>query len=103
MTFRTRLLLIFTLAVVASVGVVEWLVQKATRREFERMDAARSDALVTQFRKEFDRRSQEVVRAVEGIGRSDTALNIAISPDPTSFYSEAGALAAAHGLDLLEL
>jgi len=103
MTFRTRLLLIFTLAVVASVGVVEWLVQEATRREFERMDAARSDALVTQFRKEFDRRSQEVVSAVEGIGRSDTALNIAISPDPTSFYSEAGALAAAHGLDLLEL
>jgi signal transduction histidine kinase len=103
MTFRTRLLLIFTLAVVASVGVVELLVQKATRREFERMDAARSDALVTQFRKEFDRRSQEVVRAVEGIGQSDSALNIAISPDPTSFYGEAGALAAAHSLDLLEL
>jgi signal transduction histidine kinase len=103
MTFRTRLLLIFTLAVVASVGVVELLVQKATRREFERMDAARSDALVTQFRKEFDRRSQEVVRAVGGIGRSDSALNIAISPDPTSFYGEAGELAAAHSLDLLEL
>jgi signal transduction histidine kinase len=103
MTFRTRLLLIFTLAVIASAGVVELLVQKATGREFERMDAARSDALVTQFRKEFDRRSQEVVRAVEGIGGSDNALNIAISPDPTSFYGEAGALAAAHGLDLLEL
>jgi signal transduction histidine kinase len=103
MTFRTRLLLIFTLAVIASVGVVELLVHKATQREFERMDAVRSDALVTQFRKEFDRRSQEVVRAVEGIAQSDSVLNIAISPDQTEFYDEAAALAAAHSLGLLEL
>ena len=32
MTFRTRLLLVFTLAVVASVALVEWLVTDSTRQ-----------------------------------------------------------------------
>jgi signal transduction histidine kinase len=102
-TFRTRLLLIFTVAVVASVGMVEWLVSDSTREAFERAEAQRVDALVAQFRKEFDRRGADVVRAVKGIANSETALNIAISPDPSEFYGEAGALAAAHGLDVLEL
>ena len=46
MTFRTRLLLIFTMAVVASVGVVEWSVSANTRRGFRALEAQRVDALV---------------------------------------------------------
>ena len=46
MTFRTRLLLIFTLAVVASVGLVGWLVSRTTRDAFERVESQRVDALV---------------------------------------------------------
>ena len=51
MTFRTRLLLIFAAAVVASVGLVEWLVFRTTRDAFERAEAQRVNALVEQFRR----------------------------------------------------
>ncbi|HUK17029.1 MAG TPA: ATP-binding protein [Bryobacteraceae bacterium] len=103
MTFRTRLLLIFTIAVVASVALVEWLAIDATRRAFEQMEARRVDALVAQFRKEFARRGADIVRAVDGIAASDAAFAIASAPDPSAYYSEAAPMAAARGLALLEL
>lgn len=103
MTFRTRLLLIFTLAVVASVGLVEWLVLHSTRQAFERMEGQRVDALVAQFRKEFDRRREEIARSVKGIAESEAVVNMAIAADPAPFYNDAAGLAAAHNLDLLEL
>jgi two-component system nitrogen regulation sensor histidine kinase NtrY len=103
MTFRTRLLLIFTVALVGSVGLVEILVLANTRTAFERMETQRVDALVAQFRKEFDRRRQEIVRSVERIADSEAAVNVAISSDYSQYYGEAAALASARGLDLLEL
>jgi two-component system, NtrC family, nitrogen regulation sensor histidine kinase NtrY len=103
MTFRTRLLLIFTVAVVAAVGVVELLVAGKTRQAFERVETQRVSALVAQFQSEFARRGQEIGRAVEGIANSDAAVNIAIATDFAPYVNEAAALAAAHGLDLLEL
>ena len=103
MTFRTRLVAIFTVAVVASVGLVEWLVSRTTRQAFERVETQRADALVAQFRSEFARRGQEIVRAVDGIAASDAMVNIAVSSDYAPYYNEAPALAMAHGLDLLEL
>src|SRR3974390_1295310 len=101
MTFRTRLLLIFALAVIVSVGLVELLVSRTTRDAFERVQTSRVDALTGQFRKEFARRGREIARAVDGIAGSDAVLGIAVSPDPAPYYNEAATLAAASGLDLL--
>jgi two-component system, NtrC family, nitrogen regulation sensor histidine kinase NtrY len=103
MTFRTRLLLIFTIAVITSVGLVEFLVSRATRRAFERVETQNVDALVAQFRQEFMRRRADVVRAVDSLAATDDILNVAIAPDPSPFYGEAATLAAANGLGLLEL
>jgi signal transduction histidine kinase len=103
MTFRTRLLLIFTVAVVASVGLVEWLVLDNTRRAFESAETQRVNALVAQFQKEFDHRRDEIARAVDRIAESDAAVNIAIASDYAPYYNEASALAATHGLDVLDL
>ncbi len=103
MTFRTRLLLIFTVAVVASVGLVEWLVSASTRERFEHLESQRVEALVAQFHSEYERRGQEIVRSVNGIAASDTAVNIAAASDYSGFYQDAATLAAAHNLDLLEL
>ncbi len=103
MIFRTRLLVIVTASVVASVGLVEWVVTENTRRAFERLEEQRSAALTAQFRREFERRGQDIVRAVRAIAQSEAAVGIAIQPDPTTYFKEAGALAATHGLDLLEL
>ncbi len=103
MTFRTRLLVTVTVAVVASVGSVEWLVSSTTGDAFERLESQRADALVAQFRREFARRGDEIGRAVSGIATSDATLAIALAPDYSPYYGEAAGLAAAHGLDLLEL
>jgi two-component system nitrogen regulation sensor histidine kinase NtrY len=102
-TFRTRLLLIFILAVIVSVGLVEGLVLHTMRRAFERLEGQRVDALVAQFRKEFDRRRREIALTVKGIAESEAVLNTAIAADPAPYYNEAASLAAAHNLDLLEL
>ncbi len=103
MRFRTRLLLIFTVAIVASVAVVDLLVLGSTRQAFERSETQRADALVQQFRNEFDRRRREVVRTVNAIAASEAARNIAIQPDYTQYYDYAAPQAATHDLDLLEL
>ena len=103
MSLHTRLLVIFTVAVIASVALVESLVSASTRERFERLESQRADALVAQFRHEYERRAQEIARAVNGIAASDTAVNIAAAPDYSNYYDEATSLAAAHGLDLLEL
>jgi signal transduction histidine kinase len=103
MTFRTRLLLIFTVAVVAAVGLAESVVSAFTRRAFESLEAQRAEDLVAQFRAEFQRRGEEIVREVDGIAASDAAVAIAMTPDPEQHHGEAASLAAAHGLGLLEL
>src|ERR1035441_10258978 len=103
MTFRTRLLLIFTVAVAAAVGVVELVVSSRARQAFEDMEAKRAEALVTQFNREIARRGLEVMRTVENIAASEAARNIAISPEPSSYVDQAAAFASTHGLDLLEL
>jgi two-component system, NtrC family, nitrogen regulation sensor histidine kinase NtrY len=102
-TFRTRLLLVFTAMVVASVALVDSLVTRATREAFERFEAQNANALVAQFRREFKRRGDEVVRALDNLAASDAVVNIAIAPDYSPYFNEASTLASANGLDLLEL
>jgi signal transduction histidine kinase len=103
MRFRTRLLLIFTVAIVASVAVVDLSVLGSTRQAFERLESQRAEALVLQFRNEFDRRRRELVRTVDAIALSDTVRHIAIQPDTSEYYDYAAPQAATHNLDLLEL
>lgn len=103
MTFRTRLLFLFTIAMIAVVVVVEALVLSQTRAAFERSDAQRVEALVAQFRKEFNRRRDDIAQAVKRIAESDAVLTVALAPDPAPFVNDAAALASAQGLDLLEL
>lgn len=84
-TFRAKLLLGFVLAIVVSIGLVAWGVLAATRRAFEQLDAQRTAALVEQFRREFDRRGDEVARRVTGIAESQASLEMALhisQPEP---------------------
>jgi two-component system nitrogen regulation sensor histidine kinase NtrY len=103
MSFRTRLLFIFTVTIVATVGLVEVLVLGTTRQAFERAEAQRAGELTTQFRREFERRRSDIQRTVNAIAASDAVRNIALQPDTTEFFDYAAPLAATHGLDLLEL
>lgn len=79
MKFRRKLLAVFALTVFLSVGAVAWLVSAVTRRAFDRSEDERTAALVTQFRREFNRQGEEVTRRVEAIAASEAASRMAMA------------------------
>jgi signal transduction histidine kinase len=107
-TFRTKLLAAFLLAIVLSIGLVSWGVSVSTRRAFQELDAQRTAALVEQFRREFSRRSDEVARRVAGIADAEATLRMALDlsrpdPDYAVYVSDAYGLARNHQLDFVEM
>jgi sensor domain CHASE-containing protein len=67
MSFRRKLLLVFSVSVALSVAAVAWLVQEVTRKAFEETENQRTSQLVGQFQREFNRQGEEVTRRVENI------------------------------------
>ena len=107
MSFRRKLLLVFALTVFLSVGAVTWIVSAVTRRAFERANEDQTAALVAQFRREFNRRGEEVAHRVETIASSEAATRMALavsrgSSDYGAFVNEAKTLADNQRLDFLE-
>jgi two-component system nitrogen regulation sensor histidine kinase NtrY len=107
-SFRTRLLIVFVLTVVVSVGLVAWTVSATTRQAFEQLDAQRTEALVAQFRREFARRGEEVSRRVAGMADAEATLRMAIdlsraTPDYSLYVNDARGLSQAQQLDFVEI
>ncbi len=108
MSFRLKLLLLFSATIVAVVGIVAGLVSLSARRGFARADEQRTDALVAQFRTEFARRSDDVVRAVDAIASRGDVLRMAADlarpgASAAQYTSDAEPLARSQRLDFLEL
>jgi two-component system, NtrC family, nitrogen regulation sensor histidine kinase NtrY len=108
MSFRTKVFLSITATVVLAVWIVAGVVSITVTKSFERREAQRTANLLTQFRREFDRRGSEVVRRIDAIANSDTLLQMGINlgtpaADTAQFYSEAQTLAHEQSLDFLEL
>ncbi|HYA23677.1 MAG TPA: ATP-binding protein [Terriglobales bacterium] len=107
MKFRRKLLLVFLLTVFLCVAAVAWVISALARRAFEKSDEQRTAALVAQFRREFDRRGEEVARRVDGVARSEAASRMAVGlshepPDYAEYLDEAKTLAENQQLDFLE-
>jgi len=108
MSFRTKVFLSITATVVLAVWIVAGVVSALVTQSFERRDGERTAALITQFRREFDRRKLEVARRLDAIANSDAIAHIAVdlvSPqaDLGKYYDEAQNLAREQSLDFLEL
>lgn len=108
MSFRRKLLLVFSLTVALSVAGVAWLVQEVTRNTFEKTENQRTAQLVTQFQREFNVQGEEVVRRVQAIAASDAVSRISTalvggSGDPAESFDLARSLAESHQLDFVEL
>jgi signal transduction histidine kinase len=107
MTFRRKLLLVFTLTVVVSVAAVAWLVSATIRHAFEKTESERTAALVAQLQREFNRQGDDVVRRVEAVTASDSvvrmaaALNTAVA-DSSGYFDLARSAAENYQLDFLE-
>ena len=108
MSFRRKLLIVFSTTVIISVTLVAWIVSTFARHAFERVNEERTAALVSQFHREFTRRGEEVARRVEAIVASEPAIRLALAlnrgtPDYAAFLSQAKSLADNQQLDFLEL
>jgi two-component system, NtrC family, nitrogen regulation sensor histidine kinase NtrY len=108
MSFRRKLLLVFSVSVALSVAAVAWLVQEVTRKAFEETENQRTSQLVGQFQREFNRQGEEVTRRVENIAASETVNRMAAalngsSADSAEHFDLAHSLAESHQLDFLEL
>ena len=106
MTFRTRLLVVFAATTLASVAIIVGIVSNSAERAFGRLDQQRTTALVEQFYREFERRGAEVAAAADRIAKADATGRIAIDAsrgEAAPHVSDAADIAAAQGLDFLEL
>jgi two-component system nitrogen regulation sensor histidine kinase NtrY len=107
MMFRRKLLGVFTLTVFLSVAAVALLVSVVTRRAFDRSEDERTAALVTQFRREFNRQGEDVARRVEAIAASEEASRMTLKlnqpqADPGPYFELAKTAAENRQLDFLE-
>ncbi len=107
MMFRRKLLLVFALTVFLSVAAVALLVSAVTRRAFDRSEEERTAALVTQFRREFNRQGEEVARRVEAIAASEEANRMTLKlnrpqADSGPYFELAKTTAENSHLDFLE-
>jgi two-component system, NtrC family, nitrogen regulation sensor histidine kinase NtrY len=108
MSFRTRLLIMILLAVSITAGLTTWIAVVRMRRTYESLDIQRTAASVAQFRREFQRRGDQVVHQVSGIAKAESVMRLAIAlnrpePDLSIYVDEAAGLAAINNLDFLEL
>jgi two-component system nitrogen regulation sensor histidine kinase NtrY len=106
-TFRSKLFWIFTLALVASVVLIAAGVTIVTRQAFEQMYAQHTDALVSQFQREFNQRKQDVAHRVQMITDEQTTIQMAIAlsrpqADPSVYVNDATGVSQSHQLDFLD-
>ena len=107
MMFRRKLLLVFALTVFLSVAAVALLVSYVTRRAFDRSEDERTAALVTQFRREFNRQGEDVARRVAAIAASEEVSRMALKlnqpqADSGPYFELAKTTAENSQLDFLE-
>jgi two-component system, NtrC family, nitrogen regulation sensor histidine kinase NtrY len=107
-SFRTRLLILILLAVSLASALVTWIAVVRMRVTYESLDAQRTAASIAQFRREFQKRGQEVAHQIAVIAKTESVLRIAMESsrseqDLSTYIDEAAGLASVNGLDFLEL
>jgi len=107
MSLRRKLLFTLALTAFLSVAAVAWIISALVRRSFEHNNEERTVALVGQFRRDFARQGEDVVRRIGTIAAGDTATRLALSlshgsPDYGTYLNEAKAIAENQQLDFLE-
>lgn len=107
MSLKTKLLLLVTLSIAASVGAVAWLIEARTQKYFRQIDQERTDTLVAQFRREFDREGEEITSAVAAIAGADAvhqmAFDLTGGSDSAAHVNDAASYAKVQHLDFLDL
>ena len=107
MTFRSKLFVMFTLALLLLVGLISAGVMIVSRRAFAEVSRQHSNALVAQFQREFDKRAQDVVHQVQGVADAEGTVRMAIDlsrpqSDVSVYVNDARGVSNSHQLDFLD-
>ena len=104
MQLKTKLLLLVTLSITASVGAVAWLIETRAHEAFRQVEQERTATLVKQFRREFEHEGDEITRGVEAIAgcEEQTASDLAKGAEYANYVNEAVTYATAQRLDYLD-
>jgi two-component system, NtrC family, nitrogen regulation sensor histidine kinase NtrY len=107
LSLKTKLLLLVTISITASVGTVAWLIEERAHEAFRQVEQERTSALVDQFRREFEHAGDDITRGVDTIAGSDamqrTVTELANGAEYANYVNEAATNAAAQRLDFLDL
>jgi len=107
LSLNAKLLLLISLSITASVGLVAFLIEERAHEAFRRIEKERTETLVGQFRSEFNHEGVEITSSVEGIANSDamlrTASELTNGADLAGFINEAAGYASTAHLDFLDL
>ncbi len=108
MSFRFKLVLLFTLTLVTAVTLVTWGVSTYTAKAFQGLDQKHSEALTDQFQGEYKQRADEVVNRVQGIADAQATVSMAIDvarnlSDASVYVEDATGLARSHRLTFLDI
>jgi signal transduction histidine kinase len=97
----------FSLTVVVAVAAVGWTVSVRVRHVFDRLDQEQTATFVSQFRREFQHRADDVAAALDRMAASDRLTRMAFEltqgGDPAPHLTEAATLAQEYRLDFLEI
>jgi len=106
-TFRTKLFVIFTLALLLCIGLVAAGVSQITRHAYDELHSQYASTAVLQFQREFARERNEVLQRVEVIADAEGTVRMAIDlsrpqTDVSIYVNDAHGVSQAHHLDILD-
>lgn len=108
MTLRTRLFSLVAAVVAFTTVAVTLAMSASARSAFAAWDEQRTSALVGDINREVARRGEEAARQVERIADSEQFRRLALDlgvpgTDRSQYVRDAGAMASAHDLELLDI
>ena len=108
MTFQNKLFLQLLGIALALVTVFPYCVIRYTKTAFEEIEAQREQAQITQFKQQFARFGDEVVRRVKSIANAEATLRMAMDltrpkADKSLYVHDAIGAAQDRNLDVLEI
>jgi two-component system nitrogen regulation sensor histidine kinase NtrY len=107
LTLKTKLLLLVTLSITASVGAVAWLIEERAHVAFRQVEQERTSTLVNQFRRDFEHEGQEIARGMDTLAGSDAMLRMVTElskgAEYANYVNQAASNAAEQRLDFLDI
>ena len=107
MSLRQKLMLIFSITIVVAVVAVAWTISRRAERAFQAANQQRTSVVVAQFRREFERRAEDVSARIDRVAASERMLRLALefgrTGDASPYLMESEGLAKDYELDYLEI